>query len=98
MKVGHLVRRAPRGHLGFSWGRTIILDGRAVSYRMFLRDSTGRLFCLERAFPASCGRSFIARGLRGMQAQLRWSVDQVEFARLGLVDPSPAPGHPTGGR
>lgn len=93
----HLARRAPRGHLGFSWGRFPFADDRigpgttSVEYRLFLRDSTGRAYMESRMFRLSDSRRFVAVVLRGMRAQLRWAVDQVEFERLGLEDPTPRP-------
>jgi hypothetical protein len=90
----HFVRRTPGGGR-FSWARVLFSPEpggqQQVTYRLFLRDSTGRAYMETRSFHASDSRRFVAVVLRGMRAQLRWAVDQVEFARLGLEDPTPRP-------
>lgn len=105
MKTGHLQRRSPRKNHGFSWARVPLdrcdVQGPtvpqavpgpiAVSYRLFLRDSEGKCHAQLRTFHAHEDRRHLARMLRGMRAQLRWVVDQLEFARLGLEDPTPCP-------
>jgi hypothetical protein len=105
MKATHLERRAPRKNDGFSWGR-LPLDrlgytdpgkpqgvhqALGVQYRLFLRDSAGKCHANIRSFSRLDDRRHVAMMLRGMRAQLRWVVDQLEFERIGLKDPTPCP-------
>lgn len=93
MKRAHLARRTPRKCYGFSWGRVPLGEAGAatISYRLFLRDSTGRCFMEQRTFSVDTPRVHIAKVARGMRVQLRWAVDQIEFARLGMQDTTPRP-------
>lgn len=88
-QLPHLTPRQPRGRV-FSWGRTIEPDGH-LAYRLFLRDSTGKLFMQRLDVPTHAPRRYVAMALRGHRVQLRWVVDQVEFTRLGLKDTTPEP-------
>lgn len=93
----HVFRKLPKAKRGLTWGRKYDPDTGMVSYTLFMRDSERRLYCEQQSFHASMRfdgtgpRPQIARCLRGMRAQLRWRIDQIEFARLGLVDTTPAP-------
>ena len=107
MKQFPMTGRKCRGRK-IAWSRvarTVGQDGPAeVTYHLFKRDSEGRVF--SQSVAAMAGRSAVAEHaaecrrqlaiqLRAARAQLRWSVDQVEFARLGLQDDTPAPLSPS---
>lgn len=103
MKYGHLKRRDLRGRT-FAWLRLVHRGeswrAPAIEYRLFRRDSTGASYMEARVFPlaelerAQDARKLVASVLRGMRAQLAWAIDQVEFQRLGLQDPTPRPAVP----
>lgn len=97
--------RSCRGR-SHAWSRHIHREDRtrpdspavAISYWLFQRDSTGKTYVQQQTFgiPGLIGmgggaRNIIAGELRAMRAQLRWAIDQVEFARLGLQDTTPPP-------
>lgn len=103
MKPFPMSGRRCRGRV-IGWSRvarTVGRDGPAeVTYHLFKRDSEGRVY--SQSVAAMAGRNAVAEHaaecrrqlaiqLRAARAQLRWSVDQVEFARLGLQDNTPSP-------
>lgn len=94
MKTRHLTRRTLRKNTGFSWCRIPSNEEQPLQYRLFIRDSAGRSHVeMATMWPADLarGEAYIARRVRAMKAQLRWRVDQLEFARLGLQDTAPQP-------
>lgn len=99
MKAGHLTRRRMRARGRFGWCRVPCSDDSplcgAVEWRLFLRDeanvSHAEIRTFTRADFEHRGRDYVARVLRGMRAQLRWRVDQLDFARIGLEDTTPPP-------
>jgi len=74
----------------FGWSRRVDPDG-CVHWHLFRRCSNGKVYGQSFAAAPIDQRSKAARGIRAARAQLRWSVDQVEFARLGLHDDTPPP-------
>lgn len=91
MNAGHLTRRPLRGRNRFGWLRLVDDPCTTVTYRLFLRDEAKVSHMEHRTFPAGTPRLDIAKHLRGMRAQLRWRVDQLDFARIGLQDAAPQP-------
>lgn len=91
MNAGHLTRRPLRGRNRFGWLRLVDETCTTVTYRLFLRDEVKTSHMEAWNFPASTPRLEIAKRLRGMRAQLRWRVDQLDFARIGLEDTTPPP-------
>ena len=86
----HLQPRRPDGRR-FCWARIPDRDGLGVTYRLFLRDITGKVFHQSHHFPLRSPRKYIAWVLRGLRVQIRWVVDQVDFQHLGMNDPTPQP-------
>lgn len=82
----HLERRAPRAAGGFSWGRFPIEDGRAMSWRLFRRDLTGRLYPKVVNAKAGASRSAIAGQVWRARIELRDQVDEVVLQQLGVTD------------
>lgn len=78
------VTRAPRGHMGFSWGRFPLANDAGVEYRLFRRDLTGRLYIAKRQFQPEQLRDQAARHLWQARIALRERVDEIVLAQLGL--------------
>lgn len=74
----------------FGWSRRVDPNG-CVFWHLFRRCSDGKVYGQSFAAAPIDERAEAARGIRNARAQLRWAVDQVEFARLGLQDDTPAP-------
>ena len=103
MKPFPMKSRRCRGRR-IAWSRTVRAagsDGPAeVTYQVFQRDSEGKVYVQRVVMMAGSSaisdhaaecRRLVAQQIRAARAQLRWSVDQVEFQRLGLVDTTPCP-------
>lgn len=101
MKALPTTGRPCRGRT-IAWSRTVTgVDGGApplITLRAFKRDSTGRSFMADVSLTpwkiygsGKPPRTVIAEHLLACRAQVRWAVDQVEFQRLGLHDPTPCP-------
>lgn len=77
--------RHPRGNGAFSWG-CIPGDGR-VTYRLFRRSLSGRVFMEARTFHFEAApRAAIARTVWRMRINLRDVVDAVDLALLGVTE------------
>lgn len=85
MKTHHHARRAPRKAGGFSWGRFPVEDGRAVSWRLFRRDLTGKLHSYHLDFAAHVSRAHVAERVWRARMALRDRVDAVDLRALGLT-------------
>ncbi len=81
MKTSHLIRRAPRRHTGFSWGRFPMGDTGVISYRLFRRDHTGALHLALLDFRGT-DRAAMARDIRRQCHQLRDKVDEIDLQAL----------------
>lgn len=80
-----------------AWSRTV--DAKGITLRVFKRDSTGRTYMATRTMHphevlGQHGRSNLARTMMALRVQVRWAVDQIEFALLGLQDNTPPPTSP----
>lgn len=80
-----------------AWSRTV--DARGITLRVFKRDSTGRTYMATRTMHrhellGQHGRSNLARTMLALRVQVRWAVDRIEFALLGLQDDTPPPASP----
>lgn len=80
------VPRAPRGHMGFSWGRFPLAHDAGVEYRLFRRDLSGRLYIVKRQFQPEQPRIQMARHLWQARIALRERVDEIVLAQLGLME------------
>lgn len=80
----HLARRAPRSASGFSWGRFPVDEGRAVSWRLFRRDLTGKVHTYMLGFAAHVSRAQIADRVWRARIALRDRVDEVVLQQLGV--------------
>lgn len=78
----HFAVRSPKKAGGFSWGRALVRDGHAVSYRLFRRDSRGRVHALLFDYQAGAPRSGIARDLMRARRTLRDRVDEIDLALM----------------
>lgn len=79
------VPRAPRGHMGFSWGRYPLAHDIGVEYRLFRRDLTGRLHMVGRRFLPGQPRKEIAVSLWHARITLRERVDAIILRQLGVA-------------
>jgi len=80
----HLARRAPRKAGGFSWGRFPVEDGRAVSWRLFRRDLTGRLYPKVVDAKVTASRAELAAEVWRARIALRKQVDEIVLGQLGV--------------
>jgi len=55
---------------GFSWSRSLQPSGR-ITYRLFWRDASGKLYMESSTYPADCPRIDIARDLRRLKHNAR---------------------------
>jgi len=76
--------RAPRGHLGFSWGRFVHPHG--VEYRLFRRDLAGKLYIESRRFYHGQARWQVAEHLNLARNALRDRVDAIVLEQLGVIE------------
>ena len=81
----HFTRRAPRGHMGFSWGRFPADGGASVTYRLFRRDHVRRTHVRSLQFFPDTPRPVIAMNLLRARRELREFVDGLQFADWGIA-------------
>ena len=85
MIARHLTRRAPRGHMGFTWGRFPADGDTSVTYRLFRRDHTKRTHVRNLQFFPDTPRPVIAMNLLRARRELREFVDGLQLAAWGMA-------------
>jgi hypothetical protein len=79
----HFEGRGPRGHLGFSWARFNLQ--KCITYRLFRRDTNGKLYAVEHSFDFHAPRAGIAAVVWRMRIELRDRVDAIVLEQLGVT-------------
>jgi len=86
MTARHFTERKPK-RARFAWGRKISDQG-VVVYRLFRRDSTGKLHrsMYPMEYLPHAERRQIARDLKRERRILRDRVDEIDLAAMGVID------------